>query len=267
MKNVRKYGSPPLKVAVVHGGPGAGGEMAPVARKLASEWGVVEPLQAATSVEGQVQELKTVLEDKANLPITLIGFSWGAWLSYLVAARYPALVKELILVGSGPFEEKYASEILEIRMKRLCEDERSEVGALIEVLDNPATGDKDRAFARLGALLSKADSYDALLSESEVIDYDARLFQLVWPAAAELRRSGQLVEPGRQIRCPVVAIHGNDDPHPAEGVREPLSRILRDFRFILLQNCGHRPWMERQARDRFYRILEMVLLGHKHERT
>ena len=51
MKNPRKYGSAPFNVAVVHGGPGAPGEMAPVARELSSFRGVLEPLQTATTVE------------------------------------------------------------------------------------------------------------------------------------------------------------------------------------------------------------------------
>jgi pimeloyl-ACP methyl ester carboxylesterase len=58
----------------------------------------------------------------------------------------------------------------------------------------------------------------------------------------------------------VVAIHGDYDPHPSEGVREPLSRTLRDFRFVLLRNCGHKPWIERAARDEFYEILRKQLL-------
>jgi pimeloyl-ACP methyl ester carboxylesterase len=57
----------------------------------------------------------------------------------------------------------------------------------------------------------------------------------------------------------VVAIHGDYDPHPAEGVQGPLSAILRRFRLILLKNCGHKPWIERQARDEFYRVLKEEL--------
>jgi pimeloyl-ACP methyl ester carboxylesterase len=57
----------------------------------------------------------------------------------------------------------------------------------------------------------------------------------------------------------VVAIHGDYDPHPAEGVQKPLSAILENFRFILLKNCGHKPWVERQARDRFYAVLKVEL--------
>ncbi len=232
-----------------------------MARELASHWGVLEPIQTEASLEGQVQELKITLEDNADPPVTLIGFSWGAWLSYLVAARYPALVMKVVLVGSGPFGEKYASAILETRLNRLAEDDTSEVRSLLEALGNPATADRARSFVRLGALLSKADSYDALPSESESIDHDVDLFQAVWPEAAELRKSGQLLELGRCIRCPVVAIHGDYDPHPAEGVREPLSRVLEDFRFVLLSNCGHKPWMERQARCDFYRTLREEMMS------
>jgi pimeloyl-ACP methyl ester carboxylesterase len=77
----------------------------------------------------------------------------------------------------------------------------------------------------------------------------------VWGEARRLRSGGGLLALGRKIGCPVVAIHGDYDPHPAEGVKVPLSGVLADFRFILLEKCGHRPWLERAARDRFYGIL------------
>jgi DNA-binding NarL/FixJ family response regulator len=79
--------------------------------------------------------------------------------------------------------------------------------------------------------------------------------------AAELRNSGRLLELGKQLRCPVTAIHGDYDPHLAEGVQQPLAEILQSFRFILLKNCGHKPWIERQARDGFYAIVEEELRG------
>ena len=259
MENLRKYGKKPFNVAVIHGGPGAGGEMAPVAHELASGWGVLEPLQTAASLEGQVEELKTVLEKNGDLPVTLIGFSWGAWLSFIFSAKYPAFTKKLILIGSGPYEEKYAAGIEETRLSRLSEEEREEVKSIIEVLSIPEVEDKKTAFVRFGALFSKADAYNPIrgeFAESEVIDYQFDVFQSVWEDAAELRRSGKLLELGKHIKCPVVAIHGDYDSHPAEGVRRPLSTILKGFRFILLRNCGHRPWIEQEAREEFFRILK-----------
>jgi len=67
--------------------------------------------------------------------------------------------------------------------------------------------------------------------------------------ASQLRSGGELLNLGKKIRCPVVAIHGDYDPHPAAGVQEPLSRVLQDFHFILLKNCGHHPWFERQQKS------------------
>lgn len=262
MENLRKYGNAPFNIAVIHGGPGAPGEMAPVARELAFRWGVLEPLQTATSLEGQIEELKTVLEKNGDLPFTLIGFSWGAWLSFIFATNYPAFAKKLILIGSGPYEVKYAARIRETRLNRLSEEDRAEVKSVIEILNNPAAEDKKTAFARLGALFLKADGYNPIIcesDESEVIDCQVDIFQSVWKDAAELRRSGKLLELGKHIKCLVVAIHGDYDPHPAEGVKKPLARVLKDFRFIPLERCGHKPWIERQARERFYGILKEEL--------
>ena len=262
MKNPRMYGKAPFNVAVIHGGPGAGGEMAPVARKLASGWGVLEPLQTATSVEGQVEELRAVLENRGDLPVTLIGFSWGAWLSFIVAARHPPIVRKLILVGSGPYEEQYVAGLEETRLSRLREEERTEFEFIIKALSDPVAGDKDALLERLGALALKTDEYDPIMDESgepNPVGSQGDIFQNVWRDAAALRRSGGLLEIGRRIECPVVAIHGDYDPHPAEGVQEPLSATLEDFRFIPLKNCGHTPWIERQARKEFYRTLEEEL--------
>lgn len=36
MKNLRKYGNAPFNIAVIHGGPGVPGEVAPVARESKS---------------------------------------------------------------------------------------------------------------------------------------------------------------------------------------------------------------------------------------
>jgi len=259
MKNLRTYGQPPFTVAVLHGGPGAPGSMAPVARKLAANWGVLEPLQTATSVAGQIEELRTVLKDYGYLPITLVGSSWGAMLGFMVAARHPELIKKLILVGSGVYEERYAAHIQATRLSRLTPAERREAHSLQTALDDPDRGDKGAALAQIGKLFTKVDAYHPLTLETEILEVQPEIHQQVWGEAAGLRKSGRLLALGRQIQCPVVAIHGDYDPHPAQGVEQPLSAVLPDFRFILLRNCGHLPWLEREARDEFYEILTSEL--------
>jgi len=68
----------------------------------------------------------------------------GAWLIFILAAQHPSLAKKLILVGSGPFEEKYASRLMETRLSRLNEEEKKEVFSLMEILNSPETENNPR---------------------------------------------------------------------------------------------------------------------------
>ena len=259
MKNIRIYGKAPFTVAVIHGGPGAPGCMAPVARELSRDWGVLEPLQTASSLEGQIQELKSILEEHGDLPVTLVGSSWGAMLSFIFSARYPGFTQKVILIGSGAFEEKYAANIIETRFSRLSEKERKEAYSTMKAMDDPATQDKNGLLAKLGHLFTKADSCNPITLDTEILECQYHVHAGVWQEARELRMSGKLLELGKKIQCPVVAIHGDYDPHLAEGIQKPLSSTLKDFRFFLLKKCGHLPWIEREARDEFYTILKEEL--------
>ena len=232
-----------------------------MARELASIGGVLEPLQVAVTLEGQVGELKAILEKEATLPVTLIGFSWGAMLSFIVAAKHPSLVKKLILISSGPYEEKYTNDIMKIRLGRLGEKEKREAVSIMQALEESTVKGNNSLLVKLAKLMAGSDSYDPVPHESEVLKYQYDVYQGVWRGANQLRSRGQLLELGRKIDCPVVAIHGDYDPHPAAGVEEPLSGVLKEFQFILLQKCGHYPWREREARGSFYEILKKEIRG------
>jgi pimeloyl-ACP methyl ester carboxylesterase len=258
VENHRIYGLAPYTVAVVHGGPGAAGEMTPVARELARDRGILEPLQTATSLEGQVEELRLTLASCAAPPVVVMGFSWGAWLSYIVAARYPALVRKLLLVASGPFDERYVAQLHKTRLQRLTAQAQAEWHAISTALRDPSAADKDALLARLGVLASMSDTYDPIETGADtasMLTPQGEIFHKVWATAAEWRRNGTLLALGKHIQCPVVAVHGDYDPHPAEGVQKPLAALLKDFRFVLLQHCGHTPWLERQARSSFYQAI------------
>ncbi len=267
MERLRAYGKAPYCIVAVHGGPGAPGEMATVARTLARRTGdgVLEPLQAAKSVSGQIDELEEVIVTGADPPVTLLGYSWGAWLSYLTAARVSDTVRKLILVSSGPFLPRYAAQVHNTRFARLSPADRARLVALSRTLVDPAASGLNGALRELALILARADACDPLEGSieravnEELVDVDAAVYDGVWPEADALRRSGALLAAGETITAPVVAVHGDYDPHPVAGVRGPLARVLDQFRFILLERCGHRPWIERHAREAFYRILIMEL--------
>ena len=264
--NLRFHGAAPFRVAAIHGGPGAAGEMAPVARRLSRNHGVLEPLQTERSIEGQIEELREVLSKFSQTPAVLIGYSWGAWLGLLAAARYPELIGKLILVSCPPFAESSAAELQARRLEHLDDAEKAEYLALAAAFERPAApGPVTPAvlppvpfvsLERLGRLANKADAYAPIaeIDEPGDVRLSAEIYRAVWNEAAAMRRSGELLRQVRMVRCPVLAIHGDSDSSPAAGVAEPLT-ALPEFRLIELSQCGHTPWLERYAKEEFYRTL------------
>jgi pimeloyl-ACP methyl ester carboxylesterase len=120
----------------------------------------LEPFQTRDTIDGQVEELREALEQYGDQRVILIGWSWGAWLSPIIAAGYPSLVGKLVLVASGPLDATYVEELRRTRLSRLTEDEQGEWAAIQAALQDPDTRGRDTLFRRFGALFEKTDSYD-----------------------------------------------------------------------------------------------------------
>ncbi|HKK62674.1 MAG TPA: alpha/beta hydrolase [Bacteroidales bacterium] len=254
VKLSKKYGKQPFCIALLHGGPGASGEMQPVAEELANGFGVLELLQTEKSITGQIEELCRQLTESADLPVILVGHSWGAWLGFLFASQYPEFVSKLILIGAGAFENQCNQDFMNIRLNRLSSDNRKEAERLIsEIGSGSCDNEVLKAF---GYLMTKADSYDYDENVQDTVVLDMEVYQSVWAEASRLRDTNELVRCADGIGCPVVAIHGEYDSHPVDGVEKPLSEGLSDFKMIRLEKCGHVPWKERQARNEFFQILK-----------
>ncbi len=258
MDTIRLHGSAPYRVVVAHGGPGAAGSAAPLCRGLACFAGVLEALQSADSVAGQVAELAEQI-GRAAPPVTLIGHSWGAMLGLLTAAARPELVARLVMVASGPLEASYAAQITPRRLANLPEPERSELAALMGSFEQ--TADPDAALARLGELCGRADAYEPIPVDDTGCEVDGVLFQKIWSEAAALREAGGIIAAARELRCPVTVIHGDHDCHPGAGVIEPLRAAGATAELVLLERCGHEPWAERWAREPFFAALRGIAGG------
>jgi pimeloyl-ACP methyl ester carboxylesterase len=227
---VRLYGPPPYRVVLVHGGPGGAGEMSPLARTLGGSLSLVEAMQTKLSIADLIDELREQIAVHAQGPAVLVGHSWGAWLCLLLTARHPEFV------------------------------ERLEMATLEAMLADPKVSDKGALFDDYGYLFEKTENYDAEPEPKDRFETDPAIFDSVWPEAAALRTSGELLRQSALVKCPVLAIHGDYDPSPADGVREPLARVLTaPFEFIVLKNCGHTPWLERGARAELFETLTREL--------
>ena len=256
MQNLNKYGNPPYSAVLVHGGPGAAGTLREVAEKISAHRGVIEALQTRYSIDSLLVELRGAVSLHGHSPVTLIGHSWGAWLSILYASKYPALVTKLILVSSSPLAEKYASKIMETRLERLDQKDARVLSELVNHINRATQNKKDSIFLEIASLMRKADAYQPEFTSYSSVTFEYQIYKSVWTEAEKMRSSGELLMHAGRLNCPVLAIHGDYDPHPFAGVKLPLEKVIKDFRFCLLENCGHEPWNELQVKNTFYSILE-----------
>jgi pimeloyl-ACP methyl ester carboxylesterase len=257
MKNYRAYGHEPYKIVMVHGGPGALGDLGYVADKISSSFGVIEALQTKTTIAELIDEIIEIIDSQCSVPVTLVGHSWGAWLAYLMVAERSDLVSKLVLIGSGPFESDYAKQIESTRLARLDKEQCRLLEDLTREFYSKVTNDKDRLLAEIGSIIENADTY----SPNNVDDGSYRIkivgdmFSGVWNEAEKLRSSGVLLDLASKLNCEVLVIHGEYDPHPVAGVIEPLKNRVEDFESVILAKCGHSPWKESFAHDKFFRTL------------
>lgn len=248
---VRRYGRPPYRTVLVHGGPGAAGSLGPLARELAPSFGVIEPWQSARTVSGQVEELLGQITRWADPPVVLVGHSWGAWLALLFAAQHPTHVRGLVLVGSAPLRERYVGEIGRRRKEQLTPEQWNEFQRLERRLSDRDEAATVSTLRRFGELAAASASYSLLPRSGSEVRIDLATFRAIWSEAGELRRTGSLARTLRRVRVPVVVLHGREDPHPVRGVVEPLRAAGLRVRVVLLGRCGHEPWRERFAREAF----------------
>ncbi|WP_152563416.1 alpha/beta fold hydrolase, partial [Ruegeria halocynthiae] len=254
LKAVRQYGKAPWRVVMHQGGPGGAGEAEPFARELGHMgYDVLEPFQTRQSVGGQVDELRSQIEQYCEPPVLVIGWSWGAWLGCLLAAQHEDLVRALILVGSGPLEARYTEAIRTTKKVRLSDEEQAELLTLRSMAESPTDA------ARFIELSDMADTYSRDTSAQPNVVFDEVIHKAVWPEADGMRKDGSLLEAISTIRCPVLAIHGDYDPRPSEGVRLPLQAALPSAEFVEIKRCGHKPWQEIYAKDEFYRLVEKTI--------
>jgi pimeloyl-ACP methyl ester carboxylesterase len=256
----RLYGKAPYTIALVHGGPGAPGSLKPLAENISRYYGVIEILQSKEEIDDLLLDMLIVINELDCRKIAVIGHSWGAWLSVLFAARCPEYIKKIILIGSGSFKPGYTEKINKKRINRLNYIDKVQHRILKNDMNSELDIIRETAFKKYGALMTKADSYNPIETDKEdVIEYMPDAFIKLMREVTEMRQRGELLEAVEKLRCPVYAIHGDYDSHPIKGVKQPLKKNVKDFKFIKLKKCGHNPWNEYNAVDSFYYYLYEIL--------
>jgi pimeloyl-ACP methyl ester carboxylesterase len=257
---VRTYGLGRPTVVVLHGGPGAPGSAAGLARGLSQYFHVIEPMQRRSggpvlTVNQHAADLAGVCPSKS----VIVGWSWGAMLALSFAARYPEKAAALVLVGCGTYDAKTRSLIEPTVLGRLSAAEKERRQFLLNALKTaPGGEERDKLLAEWGSIEDKASSYDASFDgdqTAQTLPVDAAGHYETWADVLRLQTEG--IEPRifAGIRIPVLMVHGDTDSHPGARTAGLLKRYMPRLNYIEIARCGHEPWRERHASEPFFDIL------------
>lgn len=217
MLRVRDYGDSGSLIIVLHGGPGALGHMAPVARKLADSDRVLEPLQRSSggerlTVARHVADLHDVITSYAeeSRP-ALLGASWGAMLALAYAAAHPGASGPLVLVGCGTFDPVARADLQRTIAERMTE----EIGERLTAAEQLGA---DAALKASAKALIPIYSYHVVRSPHEHDEVDAQAHRETWDDMLRLQAEGIYPAAFSTINVPVLMIYGVFDPHPGRLV-------------------------------------------------
>ena len=258
---VRQYGNRGPQIVLLHGGPGAPGHMAGVARELADTHRVLEPFQRGSGAEPltvarHIEDLhEVVCSCAADSPPVLLGSSWGAMLALAYAATHPTSTGPLILVGCGTFDLEARSKLHTTIEQRMNPKIRQQLARATQIAD---VGERLKAVAHAE---SPIYSYDATeFPEGEL--FDARAHHETWEDMVALQAQGVYPAAFAAVRVPVLMVHGTFDPHPGRLIRASLQPHIAKLDYRELERCGHYPWLERAASAPFFSLIREWLGDH-----
>jgi pimeloyl-ACP methyl ester carboxylesterase len=259
----RAYGSSGPLVIVLHGGPGAPGSAAGLARGLADSFRVIEPWQRGSGGEpltvarheADLHELVQAFHEETSPAI--VGESWGAMLALSYAASHPESAGPLVLVGCGTFDPEARARIREILDERMNDDLRSRLENLEREYPDP--GERLR---HQFELIRPLYDYDPVPEEPEETEaFDHRAHTETWNDMVRLQEAGVYPAAFAAITSPVLMLHGDYDPHPGKMIYQSLEPFIPHLEYREFRQCGHSPWRERNAKEEFFGAIKEFLIG------
>lgn len=237
---------------VIHGGPGAPGSLASLARDLAGEFAVYEPHQRGSESEGpltvarHVDDLDVIVQKITaahGVKPALVGHSWGAMLALMYAARHPEGCAGVVLIGCGTFDPAARAEMKRRIAARTTEDVARRFAAV-----SAETPDEDERLRRRAQLLVSIYCVDPI-EAPEFPRCDARANRETWDDMMRLQAEGAVPAAFQAITVPVLMLHGADDPHPGGMIVASLRPWIPQIEYHEWPRCGHEPWRERATRE------------------
>jgi pimeloyl-ACP methyl ester carboxylesterase len=253
---VRHYGKAGPLVLVLHGGPAAVGDVAPVAKGISGPFQAVEPWQRGSgavplTVARHIADLHELATDLGgDSPVAIVGHSWGAMLALCYAAAHPSKAGPIALVGCGTFDQAGRSRMQASIEERMDDDLRDRIRRISTDATDPA--DLFIQTFKLTRHIFDYDPIDPYADKEESEPFDLKAHDETWSDMRKLQDDGTYPKAFADIESPVLMLHGQYDPHPGKQIRDSLLPYLPQLEYHEYEDCGHSPWIEKSARTVFF---------------
>ena len=256
---VRRYGKAGPLVLVLHGGPAAVGDVAPIAKGISKSFCAVEPWQRGSgsvplTVARHIADLHELAADVGeDSPLAIVGHSWGAMLALCYAAEYPSKAGPIVLVGCGTFDQAARNRMQATIEERMDDGLRDHVRRMSTEVADPA--DRFIRTFKLTRHLFDSDPINPYPDKEESEPFDIQAHQETWSDMVKLQDDGIYPNAFAAIESPVLMLHGQYDPHPGKMIRDSLLRHLPQLEYHEWERCGHSPWIEKSTREEFFSVI------------
>lgn len=173
-------------------------------------------------LDGYADAAAAVLRDRTDLPVHVLGVSWGGVIAVRLALRHPELIRSLVLVDSSRGSGQKPEQAQAMR-DRVSELER--------------LGADDFARAR-GPRLVTADAPPELVDRVVVTMRDAVRLPGYACAAASMAATDLTAELA-DVRVPTLVLCGDGDTITGIPESQALAGGIPDAVFVTLRGAGH----------------------------
>jgi proline iminopeptidase len=244
-------------ILVVHGGPGLDeGYLHPGIDPLSKKYRIITYDQRGSgrskgTLDTSMLTLDQYVEDIEGLrktlglkKIHLMGHSFGGLMSLLYACKYPEHLQSLILVGSGAKDSSLVAKVSKTVDERMTQADKDTVAKMTSAgYFNTMEGR-----SKLFPILWKPYVYDKekiKLISTAINDSFLFISNHVRKTIATSSLYDKLNERLILLHIPALIIQGDYDPLPLSAA-ETNHRVLKGSQLVVLENCGHFPFLEQQ---------------------
>lgn len=258
-------------VIVLHGGPGLSQDyllpqMALLAehnllifydqRGCGLSTGALIPEQI--NIKIYMEDIDAIRKSLGVEKISLLGHSWGGFLSMHYAISHPDSVDKLILVSSLPASSEDVDLFIAEWTKRMI-PYFEELHA-IEASDLYIAGDPETVAKQLKIVfrtyLYKSEDVDKLrLCRSQKAVLNGFKVHEIFLNNVFMKSFNLFHDLGK-LQCPTLIIHGDTDPIPLDTA-EHINKAIPHSRLSVIERCGHFPYVEQP--EVFFKIIDEFL--------